>query len=432
MEIVKVIFRMLSDINMTVEYLLFFCLFFHREYKKPDRKKAFLLIVCLCVWLITSVCGLWLQKSSIGPFPILLLLLYVSEWCLFEVSVIEVIATGLGQWLFISMLENALYIVLSHNGWESMYLNNLIMLILSIIFLALLIFLMKYKKLPVMKLSIKVWFLIDVIMLVLTSMMMFFSYILDVFQLEGRTFFAGQVLMAFGQILIIILLYGIIFSGHSIYELRRQKEISEIQNKLQREYFQKLLARETETKRFRHDIINDLLQFQNYCANKKYDKLEHYLENTLGAVYEIHNNYYNVGNDIVNTVLNYYLLPLKESHTISVQGYISGKISMDERELCVLVSNMVKNATEALQKIKDGYLWIKIREGEEFLYIEVKNSFQGEVVFDKKGMPISSKKNRENHGIGTYNIIDIAKKNGGTYQIEIEEHVFKAEVYLRI
>lgn len=432
MEIVKVIFRMLSDINMTVEYLLFFCLFFHREYKKPDRKKAFLLIVCLCVWLITSVCGLWLQKSSIGPFPILLLLLYVIEWCLFEVSVIEVIATGLGQWLFISMLENALYIVLSHNGWESMYLNNLIMLILSIIFLALLIFLMKYKKLPVMKLSIKVWFLIDVIMLVLTSMMMFFSYILDVFQLEGRTFFAGQVLMAFGQILIIILLYGIIFSGHSIYELRRQKEISEIQNKLQREYFRKLLARETETKRFRHDIINDLLQFQNYCANKKYDKLEHYLENTLGAVYEIHNNYYNVGNDIVNTVLNYYLLPLKESHTISVQGYISGKISMDERELCVLVSNMVKNATEALQKIKDGYLWIKIREGEEFLYIEVKNSFQGEVVFDKKGMPISSKKNRENHGIGTYNIIDIAKKNGGTYQIEIEEHVFKAEVYLRI
>ena len=407
------IFRMLSDINMTVEYLLFFCLFFHREYKKPDRKKAFLLIVCLCVWLITSVCGLWLQKSSIGPFPILLLLLYVIEWCLFEVSVIEVIATGLGQWLFISMLENALYIVLSHNGWESMYLNNLIMLILSIIFLALLIFLMKYKKLPVMKLSIKVWFLIDVIMLVLTSMMMFFSYILDVFQLEGRTFFAGQVLMAFGQILIIILLYGIIFSGHSIYELRRQKEISEIQNKLQREYFQKLLARETETKRFRHDIINDLLQFQNYCANKKYDKLEHYLENTLGAVYEIHNNYYNVGNDIVNTVLNYYLLPLKESHTISVQGYISGKISMDERELCVLVSNMVKNATEALQKIKDGYLWIKIREGEEFLYIEVKNSFQGEVVFDKKGMPISSKKNRENHGIGTYNIIDIAKKMVG-------------------
>lgn len=219
--------------------------------------------------------------------------------------------------------------------------------------------------------------------------------------------------MAFGQILIIILLYGIIFSGHSIYELRRQKEISEIQNKLQREYFKKLIARETETKRFRHDIINDLLQFQNYCANKKYDKLEHYLENTLGAVYEIHNNYYNVGNDIVNTVLNYYLLPLKESHTISVQGYISGKISMDERELCILVSNMVKNATEALQKIKDGYLWIKIREGEEFLYIEVKNSFQGEVVFDKKGMPISSKKNRENHGIGTYNIVDIAKKMVG-------------------
>lgn len=426
------IFRMLSDINMSVEYLLFFCLFFHREYKKPDRKKAFLLIVCLCVWLITSVCGLWLQKSSIGPFPILLLLLYAIEWCLFEVSVIEVIATGLGQWLFISMLENALYIVLSHNGWESMYLNNLIMLILSIVFLTLLIFLVKYKKLPVMKLPIKVWFLIDVIMLVLTSMMMFFSYILDTFQLEGRTFFAGQVLMAFGQILIIILLYGIIFSGHSIYELRRQKEISEIQNKLQREYFQKLLARETETKRFRHDIINDLLQFQNYCANKKYDKLEHYLENTLGAVYEIHNNYYNVGNDIVNTVLNYYLLPLKESHTISVQGYISEKISIDERELCILVSNMVKNAVEALQKIKDGYLWIKIREGEEFLYIEVKNSFQGEVVFDKKGMPISSKKNRENHGIGTYNIIDIAKKNGGTYQIEIEEQVFKAEVYVRI
>lgn len=105
-------------------------------------------------------------------------------------------------------------------------------------------------------------------------------------------------------------------------------------------------------------------------CKQKYDKLEHYLENTLGAVYEIHNNYYNVGNDIVNTVLNYYLLPLKESHTISVQGYISGKISMDERELCILVSNMVKMQLRHYRKLKMDIYGLKFVKVKSFYILK--------------------------------------------------------------
>ncbi len=427
-----ILLHMLSDINVVIEYLLFFCIFFHQEFKKPDKHGILVLSISLSIWVLSCMCGIWLQEETVGPFPVLLILVYVVEWSLFDITVWKMIAAGLGQWLFISMIENALYIVLSQFKWSQIFTDNLIVLILSTTFLISYLFFVKSKKLPTVKLNIKIWMLTDGIMFVLTTMMMFFSYVITRYHLNEKEMFAGKMLMASGQILIVILLYGIIYISNSINILRGQKEIAEIQNKLQKEHFEELLERETETKKFRHDIINDLLQIQNFSNNKKYDKLELYLEETLGTIYKIHKSYYNVGNDIVNTVLNYYLQPLKEKYQIFIQGYMSDQLTINDRDLCILVSNLLKNATEAIQKTECGCIWFTINEGKEYLYISLKNNFQGEILFDNNGLPLTSKSDKANHGIGTYNIKEIVKRNNGKYQINIKDQIFSSEVYLKL
>ena len=63
---------------------------------------------------------------------------------------------------------------------------------------------------------------------------------------------------------------------------------------------------------------------------------------------------YDVGKEIVNTILNYYLLPIKDKCKIDVKGYISDSLDIARRDLCILVSNLVKNAVEAVEQVPDN------------------------------------------------------------------------------
>jgi sensor histidine kinase regulating citrate/malate metabolism len=152
----------------------------------------------------------------------------------------------------------------------------------------------------------------------------------------------------------------------------------------------------------------------------------------LGTVEEISHSTYDVGNDIVNTVINYYFQPLRERCHIEVSGYMSEKSSIEERDLCVLSANLMKNAAERAGKMKDGEIKVSIKEGKKYLCLQVKNSFEGEVYFDKKGLPITTKPDKRNHGIGTRNIAEVVEKNGGTYQAEAKDGMYAVEIYLKL
>ena len=101
----------------------------------------------------------------------------------------------------------------------------------------------------------------------------------------------------------------------------------------------------------------------NYCVNKKCKQMEQYLESTLGIVQKISKSNYNVGNDSVNVVMNYYLRPLKEKCSIEINGYMSERLSVEDRDLCVLFANLIKNAAEAVSKMDDGKIRIKYIAG---------------------------------------------------------------------
>jgi sensor histidine kinase regulating citrate/malate metabolism len=247
-----------------------------------------------------------------------------------------------------------------------------------------------------------------------------------------KTLLLGRLLPAGGGIVVVALLFLILYFYRAFYDSRREEELTKLEKTRQREYFSKLLKREEETRRFRHDILNDLLELQNYCNHKNYEQMENYLERMLGTVEEISHSTYDVGNDIVNTVINYYFQPLRKHCHIEVSGYMSEKSSIEERDLCVLSANLMKNAAERAGKMKDGEIKVSIKEGKKYLCLQVKNSFEGEVYFDKKGLPITTKPDKRNHGIGTRNIAEVVEKNGGTYQAEAKDGMYAVEIYLKL
>jgi len=89
------------------------------------------------------------------------------------------------------------------------------------------------------------------------------------------------------------------------------------------------------------------------------------------------------------------------------------------RDLCIISSNIVKNAVDALEDYSGnaGEIKVEVRQGESFWLMRVKNTMMNNNIILKDGIPVTTKNNSELHGFGIKNIISC-------YYI--------AEVYLKI
>ena len=141
---------------------------------------------------------------------------------------------------------------------------------------------------------------------------------------------------------------------------------------------------------------------------------------------------YDVGNDIVNTIINYYFRFIEGNCDIRVEGYIGEDVAIEQRDLCTITANLIKNAVEAVSQLEWGDIVFMVNRGKKYLSINVENSFTGECVIDKAKMPKTTKKEKKNHGMGLKNVKEIVQKYEGEYNIDIKEGRFIVEVSLKI
>ena len=91
---------------------------------------------------------------------------------------------------------------------------------------------------------------------------------------------------------------------------------------------------------------------------------------------------------------------------------------------------------EACSKVPEGsrYISVSSRQKRKFFLIEVKNSFEGEIVMDADtNLPISTKRDRNDslHGIGLSNVKREAEKYMGDVDIKVKKHEFSVTVKLQ-
>ena len=102
-------------------------------------------------------------------------------------------------------------------------------------------------------------------------------------------------------------------------------------------------------------------------------------------------------------------------------------------DLVTILGNLLENAIEANMKCSEGKRWIRIRvfkpEIAEYIIFEVNNYFDSIVV--KKGKSyLTTKKEKQNHGIGLKSIEAIVKQYKGMMKITTQEHTFMIQVML--
>ena len=213
--------------------------------------------------------------------------------------------------------------------------------------------------------------------------------------------------------------------------MKRYLEMEKTLKDTQKNYYEAMLAKEEDTRRFRHDVLNHLIALGELAKQGEMKPVADYVEEIQGDIVKIQQKCYSIGNTIIDAFLNYYVQMLEEDVEVSVTGCLTQEIAISDVELCTIFSNLIKNSVEELKKNGEGkkYLKIKVSSGQQAFKIEISNSIsrEGEIQGE---LPETTKKDKKNHGIGLRNVTETVEKNEGIFEWKAADACFQAVVTL--
>lgn len=199
---------------------------------------------------------------------------------------------------------------------------------------------------------------------------------------------------------------------------------------MQQYYYEELLAKEEDTRRYRHDMINHLMCINFLAKEHKNEEVIDYIRHMQEQMNQIQKKTYAVGNQILDIVTNYYLNMLNSKISIKISGYADEKLAIDSNILCTIYANLLNNAVEELKKVTEGYLHIEFLQGDEYFQIKIVNSLSLESQ-KKDNVLLTEKEDKKNHGLGLKNVQKAVDDNDGKFIINIDKEKFEVIVILK-
>ena len=175
----------------------------------------------------------------------------------------------------------------------------------------------------------------------------------------------------------------------------------------------------------RHDLkshLESIAAVVRRIYGKDKEELHNYIEKMETTVSRL-DFAYRTGNPITDVIIHQKKQEA-EKHDISFEADFTypDKQQINVYDIAIVLNNALENAIEASRKAP-GKRYINLRsymKGNLF-FIEVENDFMSEIILDSEtGLPVSSKSEKQIHGLGMENIQRCAKKYMGGIDITIQ------------
>ncbi len=177
-------------------------------------------------------------------------------------------------------------------------------------------------------------------------------------------------------------------------------------------------------RRRQHDHRNELHCIQGLIEGGKTEEALRYIANLTGNIKQ-RQLCVNTNHSVVNVMLNQkYVQACDSQITMTMVCNDLSGLTVSEEDLVVLLGNLLDNALEACEKLEHNrVIQVKMVLEEEQLVLAVRNPAR-EPVQSKDHRILTSKRDKERHGIGLLNVDDVIRRNGGTSVLKWEDGWF--------
>lgn len=201
------------------------------------------------------------------------------------------------------------------------------------------------------------------------------------------------------------------------------------------DYYNKLQEKTNEVRRIRHDFKDNLETAKLLIKENSDESIEKASEIISAMEKSINATKLPVysENVVVNAIVGAKAEEAKRKGVI-INAFIDvpKDLNIESIDLNCVFLNLLNNAIEATEKLeyeeKQILLKSKLKAG--YLFVKTENQFIG-ISTDEKGDIVTTKTDKDNHGIGTSLIKEIAKKYDGDFTTEINGNMFIACVNLK-
>lgn len=243
----------------------------------------------------------------------------------------------------------------------------------------------------------------------------------------------ATIIASFVTLFLMLILYRVIINTNEQEILKEKLFWSENLQTLQLGYYNSIKEKSKEIRQIRHDI-KDQLDTVKKLVNKN---TEESIETATDILNELNNKvdstsfHFYTENLIVNTIIG---IKIEECKNTNIQWDVKLDLpetipSIENIDLNCLFINLLNNAVEACLKLDGTKTQIVVRATTKsnYLIIKIENTFK-EITTNPDGKLITTKNDKNNHGVGTILIENIAKKYNGFYEVNTENDIFKSIV----
>lgn len=255
--------------------------------------------------------------------------------------------------------------------------------------------------------------------------------LVTIFQSTGLSMYQ----IAISTIAVLIINFTVFFLFDRVarlYKEKQEKVLIEQQNKYYENQLQIINETQDTSNILKHDMKNHLRSLFSDIKSGNLSEAQKHISDIVD-VYESGTEIINTGYPTIDSLVNFKLQTAKQNGIrVSVNASLPSDLNLSSFDMTVILGNLLDNALQAVSFVtENGFIDFAIHYSKGMLLIKVTNPFKT-AIKREKGVIVTSKADKENHGYGLKSVNETVEKYNGTVNINPDNDIFTVTVVLYI
>lgn len=255
--------------------------------------------------------------------------------------------------------------------------------------------------------------------------------LVTIFQSTGLSMYQ----IAISTISVLIINFTVFFLFDRVarlYQDKQEKVLIEQQNKYYENQLQIINETQETSNILKHDMKNHLRSLFSDINSGNLGEAQKYISDIVD-VYELGTEIINTGYPAIDSLVNFKLQTAKQNGVkVSVNASLPSDLNLSSFDMTVILGNLLDNALQAVSLVaENGFIDFAIHYSKGMLLIKVTNPFKT-AIKRERGVIVTSKADKENHGYGLKSVNETVEKYNGTVNINPDNDIFTVTVVLYI
>lgn len=245
---------------------------------------------------------------------------------------------------------------------------------------------------------------------------------------RGRHLMILAILVLILMSILLLILYFRLRHYHAVLQERDAVNLELLQ--LEAEHYKELQKKNEDLRAFRHDYNSHITALQGLSNAQDQTGLKAYIDTLTDIKEQV---YYVVTNQpVADAIISHFYEKAPADTHFEADGKFPEDFFLADTDLCIILSNLLKNAVEALWRLPEETekrLSLSLHAHAEYVTILIENTSGTYPEGTLSQLP-TTKTDAAHHGFGLKNVQSVVDRYDGKLDLQYQNGIFTACVYL--